>query len=194
MNLVDVAVLLVVAFSGMLGFVRGMVREVFGLAAWLCAGIAAVWFFPQVQGVARRAIENPDIADPVAFGGVFLLVLIILSLIARLLGGAVRKSALGGLDRTLGLVYGLARGAAIVVAAYLVAGAIEPMDRWPDQVLEARTLPSIYLGAAWVVQRLPADYRPALAVPPAGRQTGSAALLQATPTGRASGPPPLPRP
>jgi membrane protein required for colicin V production len=187
MNWVDVAVLVVVAFSGMLGFVRGMVREVFGLAAWIGAAIAAIWFFPQVQGFARRAIENVDIADPVAFGGIFLLVLIVLSLVARLLGGAVRKSTLGGLDRTLGLLFGLARGAALIVAAYLIAGAIEPVDRWPDQVLEARTLPSIYLGAAWVVQRVPDDYRPVLIVPPAGRQTGSADLLHANPVGRATG-------
>ena len=185
MNWVDGAVLVLVAFSGMLGFVRGMVREVFGLAAWIGAAVAAWWFFPDLQGVARRAIDNPDVADPVAFGGTFLVVLIVLSLVARVLGGAVRKSALGGLDRTLGLVYGLARGAAIVVAAYLIAGAVEPLDRWPDQVLEARTLPSIYLGAAWVVQRLPEDYRPALVVPPAGRPTGSAELLQANPAGRA---------
>ena len=191
MNWVDLVVLVIVAFSGMLGFLRGMVREVFGLAAWIGAAIAAIWFFPQFQGVARRAIANPDVADPVAFGGVFLLVLIVLSLVARLLGGAVRKSALGGLDRTLGLVYGLARGGAIVVAAYLIAGAVEPVDHWPDQVLEARVLPSIYLGAAWVVQRLPEDYRPALIVPPAGRPTGSAELLQANPTGRASGPSPV---
>ena len=86
-------------------------------------------------------------------------------------------------------MYGLARGAALAVTAYLVAGAVEPVDRWPDQVLEARTLPSIYLGAAWVVQRLPESYRPALAVPPAGRPTGSAELLQATPSGRASAAP-----
>ncbi len=185
MNWVDVAVLVLIAFSGMLGFVRGVVSEVFGLAAWIGAALAAIWFFPQVQGIARRAIENPDVADPVAFGVIFLLVLIALSLIARLLGGAARRSGLGGLDRTLGLVYGLARGAAFVVAAYLIAGAVEPVDRWPDQVLEARTLPSIYLGAAWVVQRLPESYRPALVVPPAGRPTGSADLLQANPSGRA---------
>ncbi len=190
MNWVDVVVLAVVAFSGMLGFLRGMVREVFGLAAWVGAGIAAIWFFPQVQGVSRRAIANVDIADPVAFGGVFLIILIILSLLARLLGGAVRKSALGGLDRTLGLVYGLARGAVLFVAAYLIAGAIEPVDQWPNQVLEARSLPSIYLGAAWVVQRLPEDYRPVLPVPPAGRPTGSADLLHANPVGRALGAPP----
>ena len=190
MNWVDVVVLVIVAFSGMLGFLRGMVREVFGLAAWVGAGVAAVWFFPSVQGIARQAIQNVDVADPVAFGGIFLVVLIILSLLARLLGGAVRKSALGGLDRTLGLVYGLARGMALIIAAYLIAGAIEPVDHWPDQVLEARTLPSIYLGAAWVVQRIPGDYRPVLPVPPAGRQTGSADFFHATPVGRATGAPP----
>ncbi len=189
MNWVDIAVLVVVAFSGMLGFVRGMVREVFGLAAWVGAAIAAIYFFPQFQGITRRAIDNPDVADPVAFGGIFLVVLIVLSLVARILGGAVRKSALGGLDRTLGLAYGLARGAALVVAAYLVAGAIEPMDRWPDQVLEARTLPSIYIGASWVVQRMPETYRPALVVPPASRPTGSAEL-QANPAGPAPSVPP----
>jgi membrane protein required for colicin V production len=41
-------------------------------------------------------------------------------------GKAVRLSALGGLDRTLGLVFGLVRGAALVVAAYIVGGLVEP--------------------------------------------------------------------
>ena len=171
----------------MLGFLRGMVREVFGLAAWIGAAFAATWFFSQFQGIARRAIANPDVADPVAFGGIFLVVLIALSLIARLLGGAARKSTLGGLDRTLGLAYGLARGAVLTVAAYLIAGAIEPVDQWPDQVLEARTLPLIYNGAARVAERLPEEYRPTVAIPPAGRQTGSADLLHANPVGRATG-------
>ena len=187
MNWVDVAVLVVIAFSGMLGFWRGMVREVFGLAAWVGAAFAAAFFFSQFQGIARRAIANPDVADPVAFGAIFLVVLIVLSIVARLLGGAVRSSALGGLDRTLGLVYGLARGGALAVGAYIIAGAVQPVDQWPDQVLEARTLPSIYLGAAWVAQRLPDEYRPTLAVPPAGRTTGSADLLRANPVGRALG-------
>ena len=192
MNWVDGAVLVVVAFSGMYGFLRGIVREVFGLAAWVGAAAAAVFLFPQVQGLARRTIENPDIADPVAFGGVFLIVLIVLSLLARMLSGAVKASALGGLDRTLGLAFGLARGAALAVAAYLIAGAIQPVDQWPDQVLEARTLPSIYMGAVWVAQKLPEGYRPALPVPPAGRTTGSAALspvpvMPANPVGRALG-------
>jgi membrane protein required for colicin V production len=185
MNWVDVVVLVVVAFSGMLGLLKGLVREVLGVVAWAGAGIAGVTFFPQVQGIARRSIANPDIADPVAFGVVFLAVLIVLSLIARTLGGAARRSALGGLDRTLGLLFGLARGALVVIAAYVIAGIAEPVDQWPPEVLEARSLPSIYLGATWAVQRLPETYRPALSIPPAGRQASSAELLHANPVGRA---------
>jgi membrane protein required for colicin V production len=190
MNGVDVAVLAVAAFSGVLGFLRGVVREIFGLAAWIGATVASVFFYDQADRIARHSIANPDIADPVAFGAVFLIVLVVLTLVARMLGGAIRKSALGGLDRTLGLVYGLARGAALVVIAYVIAAAVEVPDQWPEPVLEARTLPSIYTGAVWAVQYLPVGYRPVLAIPPATRPTSSAELLHANPVGRAGSPPP----
>lgn len=184
MNWVDVLVLTIVAFSAMLGFFRGMVREVLGLTAWIAAGVVAVWFFGDMQGFARRYIANENIADPVAFGVPFLVVLIVFSLLARVVGSLVLKSVLGGLDRSLGLLYGLARGGTLMIAAYLLAGAAIP-DRWPNAVLEARTLPSIYLGAAWVAGKLPDGYRPAVVVPPAGRPTTSADLLHASPSGRA---------
>ncbi len=183
MNWVDVAILVIVAFSAMIGLFRGMVREVLGLAAWIAAAVAASWFFGDMQGFARRYIANENIADPVAFGVPFLVILIVFSLLARVVGSLVRKSVLGGLDRSLGLLYGLARGVALVVAAYLIGGVA--MDHWPDAVLEARTLPSIYLGAAWVAAKLPDSYRPVVVVPPAGRSTRSADLLHASPSGRA---------
>ena len=185
MNGVDLIVLLVVAFSAMMGFMRGAVREILGLGAWIGAGVTAFVFFPIVQPLMRKAVGNPDLADPIAFGGVFLVVLILLSVIARLMGKAVRQAGLGGLDRTLGLVFGLARGAAIIIGVYIGAGLIDPVENWPNAVLEARSLPSIYLGAVWVAGHVPDVYRPVLAVPPAARATNAEDLLRATPVGRA---------
>ena len=190
MNGVDFVVLLVVAFSAMMAFMRGFVREILGLGAWIGAGVTAYVFFPTVQPIMRKTIGNPDLADPIAFGGVFLVLLILLSLIARLMGKAVRQAGLGGLDRTLGLVYGLARGAAIMIAVYVGAGLIEPMASWPNMVLEARTLPAIYLGAVWVAGHVPDVYKPSLAVPPAARTTNAVDLLHAAPIGRALAAPP----
>ncbi len=165
MNTVDAIILLVVAISAMFGFLRGLVREVLGLGAWIGAAFAAAYFYPQLDAITQRFITNPDIAQPVAFGFAFLLVLIALSLVARALGGAVRRSVLNGLDRVLGLLYGLARGGVFAIAAFILAGLWEPADQWPPEVREARTMPTIYQGAEWIAQRLPENYRPTLQNP-----------------------------
>jgi len=185
-NWVDGLVLAIVALSGMMGFLRGMVREVLGLAAWAGALFVATTFFGQAQIMLRRVIANPDIADPAAFGVLFLVVLIVLSLVARAVGGAIRGSVLGGLDRTLGLVFGVGRGAVLLMAAYVIGGMLMPVDRWPGVVLEARTLPSIYLGSVWAAKHIPPKYRPHL-TPPPGRTATAADLLHANPVGRALG-------
>jgi hypothetical protein len=59
------------------------------------------------------------------------------------------------------------------------------VSRWPDVVLKAESVWPAYQGARWVVERLPVDYRPRLDPPPPGLETTAAALLQATPQGRA---------
>lgn len=187
MNLVDLAILILLALSGLVGYVRGLVREALGLAAWGGALFIAspLGLFPYVQPVARRLVADPALADPAAFGAVFLVVLVLLWIVARVASDGVRASRLGGLDRTLGLVFGAARGAVLVVVAYIVAGLAVPVDAWPVPVREARLLPAVHRGAAWLAGQLPPGYRPAVSPPPAGRETTAGALLHATPVGRA---------
>lgn len=189
MTWVDLAVLGVLVVSAFLAFLRGLVREVLGIGAWVGAVMAAIATLPMAREVARKWITEPAWIDPVSFLAVFLVTLIVLSLAARMIGGMVRGSALGGVDRSLGLVFGLARGAALVIVAYIVGGLVVPVDHWPAPVLQARALSPAYEGADWVVKRLPADYRPRLYAPPSGRETTAEALLHATPQGRATGKP-----
>ena len=185
MTWVDLVVLGVLALSALLAFLRGFVREILGIGAWIGAVVAAIWALPYVRPHIRQWLGAPDLVDPVAFGVVFLIVLLILLLLSGWIGALVRRSALGGLDRTLGLVFGIARGAALVVIAYIAAGMVVPVDRWPDPVLRARSLPLTFEGASWAVSQLPPEYRPRLYPPPPGRETTAAALLHATPQGRA---------
>ncbi len=189
MNWVDLAVLALMLVSGLLGVLRGLVREVLGVAAWVVAGFVASPYgvFPAVAPWIRRQFSDPGIADAVAFGSVFLVVLVILWLVVRTISNAVRGSALGGLDRTLGLVFGLGRGAALLVVAYILLGIGLAIEQWPAPILEARSLPIIHRGAEWLAAQLPPNYRPAVARPPLGRSTTSANLLHANPVGRALG-------
>jgi membrane protein required for colicin V production len=189
MTWVDLAVLGVLAISALLAFMRGLVREVLGIGAWVGAVAVAVLGLPYMRGLARSWIPNPEWVDPASFVVLFLITLIILSIIAHIIGSSVRRSSLGGVDRTLGLVFGLARGAALIIVAYIIAGMVVPQDHWPEPVLNARALSPTYDGAAWVVNQLPAEYRPHVRPPPIGRETTAEALLHATPQGRATGKP-----
>ncbi len=82
----------------------------------------------------------------------------------------------------------LARGACVVIIAYIIGQMVFPIDRWPAAVLNARVLTPTYAAAAWVRDQLPEDYRPhRLDPPPQGRETTADALLRAAPQGRATG-------
>ncbi len=190
MTWVDLVILAMLAISGLLAFLRGFVREVLGIAAWIGASALAVWANPRILPTFDGWLHAyPGFAQPVAFGVVFIGTLIVLLLICHAVGKAVRRSALGGLDRTLGLLFGLGRGAALVALAYILVGWVFPVERWPAPVLHARAMPLAYEGANWAANCLPADYRPHVDPPPAGRATTEAALLRATPQGRALGKP-----
>jgi membrane protein required for colicin V production len=191
MTWVDGVILGIIAISGLLAFMRGFVREVLGIAAWIGAAALAVWANPRIVPTFERWLhDQPGLAQPVAFGVVFLATLIVLLIICHAIGKAVRRSAFGGLDRSLGLLFGLARGAALVVLAYIVVAIAVPVDQWPRPVIAARAMPLAYQGAVWAAHWLPATYRPRVEPPPGGRQATEEALLRATPQGRALGKPP----
>ena len=186
MNWVDTLVLLVIAISAMIAFARGFISEVLGIAAWVGAFFFANAAAPLLRPAMRGWIGNPDLADPAAYAAVFLVGLIVLSIITGMIGGAVRNSMLGGIDRTLGLVFGIARGLVILAVIYVGTGFVVPTDRWPEGVAEARSVPYVYRLALTLAEFLPTDYRPHIPAPPLGRSTTAADLLQTTPQGRAT--------
>ncbi len=154
-DILDIAVLAVVVMSGLLAFWRGFVREVLSVGAWIGATVATLYLFEFAQPVARTYIEVELIADIVAGVAVFVVALIALSLVSHALSRRVRESTLGPLDRSLGLVFGLVRGAAVVALAYLIFAALFPPEDRPKWVTEARTEPLMVGGAAFLASILP---------------------------------------
>ncbi len=187
MTWVDLAIVGLLLISGLLAFVRGFVREVLGIGAWIGAGAIGMYALSSTRGIVRNWISSPAWVDPAAFLLGFLVSLIVLMIVARIIGGFVRASSLGGVDRTLGLVFGIARGAVIVVLAYILGGMVFPIDRWPPAVLNARSLWPVYSGAVWARNQLPEEYRPRIYAPPSDSITTADDLLRATPQGRATG-------
>ncbi len=179
MTWVDIVLLVVLALSAIIAFFRGLVAEVLGVAAWVGAISLAFLTQPQSVGFVQPYVEPRWLAEVLAVGGVFLVTLVILKLLIAWIAGHIQRSMLGGVDRTLGILFGLARGAFLAVLAYVVGGLFVPTaDRWPDAVKDARALPHVAEGAAWIVARMPGEYRPRLPDLPTRREPTQEDLLR----------------
>lgn len=189
MNWVDLVVVAVVAISALLAFIRGFVREVLGIAAWVGAAFFAANTVDLVRPRFEGWLGGPQFGDPAAWAAMFLISLVFLSIVTGMIGNLVQSAGLGGIDRTVGVAYGLLRGAALLVAAYLIAGFFIAPERWPEPVRQARLLPYVYQGAEFVAGLIPAQYRPKVPAPPAPNLPTASDLLQSTPQGRATGTP-----
>ena len=160
-NLADVMVIAVVALSALFAFVRGFVHELLSLAAWFGAGVATFYGIDYVIPVARDLTDVQPLADIGAGTAIFLVVLVVLTILARLVVRRIRKSGLGTLDRSLGLLFGVARGALLLAIAWLVAAwTFQEEDAYPPWIAEARTLPLVQYGAQSLYDLLPEGLRP----------------------------------
>jgi membrane protein required for colicin V production len=166
MNWVDLAVAGVLLVSGLLAAMRGFVREVLGLIAWAGAAYVALRVSPSLEPFFAGYVEEPPIVEGLALLTGFIVALVVFSLVAIFISKLVRGTVLGGINRTLGLVYGLLRGAALVVAAYILVGLAIHVDRWPPPVLKSGSMGLAYAGASLVVGLLPDRYRPPIQPPP----------------------------
>jgi membrane protein required for colicin V production len=151
----DVGVGVLVLISAILATARGFTREILSLATWAgSAAIAAYAYFFHKE-IARGYIDEPIVADIVTIGGTFLVALIILHLITMRIADFVVDSRIGPLDRTLGFVFGVARGVLIgVVAVVFVTWLMPNLPSWAS---EAKSLPILQRLGDDLIAVLPPD-------------------------------------
>jgi membrane protein required for colicin V production len=158
-NPTDIAVIVILLLSALLAFARGLVREVLSVGAWVGAAFATLYLFPHVLPIVQQIVAKELIAKAVASIGIFLVALILLSIISHQLSKGVRGSALSAVDRSLGFVFGIARGAVIVCLAYLSVAWVFPPTDQPRWLRDARTMPVIQSGADMLRNLVPDQTR-----------------------------------
>jgi membrane protein required for colicin V production len=118
----DYAVLAVLAVSILIGIWRGLVREAFSLAGWVAACIAALALAPEAGQLLPATFATPFTRGVIAGVVIFLAVLIVSGIAGLLVAKALRLAGLGLADRTLGALFGFARGALIALIVVAAAG------------------------------------------------------------------------
>lgn len=160
MNVTDIVVIVIILISGLFALLRGFVKEVLSVAGWVGAAFATLYLFHFVTPWSRKFIAVPWLADAAAGLAIFIVSLVILSTISHAIARHVHQSSFRTLDKSLGLVFGILRGAVVVCLAYLALGwAVNSPDQYPPWIKSARTRPLVEEGARLLEQLVPENAR-----------------------------------
>ncbi len=153
----DIMVIVILLVSGGLAMLRGFTREVLSIISWVAAAAAVLFAFPAFQPQMREMVQPKWLADISLAAGIFLVVLIVISFITMKISDKELDSKVGALDRTLGFIFGVARGFVLVVVAYLFFVWLVPPKQYPDWIANARSLPIMKNAGAKAMSWLPDD-------------------------------------
>ncbi len=151
----DIGIGLLLLVSGILAYTRGLVQEGLSIAGWIGAIFITIYGFPYLQPYAQKLITIEIVANFTAGIVIFITSLVVLSLCTRRVSKIVKSSALNAIDSSLGLLFGLIRGALIVVIAYIGLKTIYPEGKQPKWIDDSRSIVMIKHGAKVLVALIP---------------------------------------
>ena len=156
-TMLDGILVFVMLVSAVLAMIRGFTREVFSIGSWVAAAAVTYFFWDDVLPYTQRYIEDKNLSLGVTIAGLFFFTLLVVSLITMRISDFVLDSKAGPLDRTLGFIFGAARGLILVVIAVLFLNFFIAPDRQPEWIAAAKSKPWLDNLGSDLMNRLPDD-------------------------------------
>ncbi len=141
-TVVDALIVLVILMSAGYAAYRGLMRETLSIFSWAVSAYVTLRFFPSFQPMLRGFISPEWLADFIVLVSLFLVMLVPLSFLSFRFAESVRRSEIGPVDRSLGFVFGVARGLVILGLVYIAFFAMAQGND-PVWLREARLYPLI---------------------------------------------------
>ncbi len=156
-NGVDIGVGLVLLVSALIAWGRGFVHEVLSVASWIGAIFGTIHGYPYLKPYMRDLIPMELAADFVSGVLLFIASLAIFAFVTGFIARRVQESAMNMLDRSLGFMFGVLRGAVLVCLAYIAVEWMAPPKEQPEWLRTARVIPLVEAGAVLLEALVPAD-------------------------------------
>lgn len=156
----DGIVIGVVLFSAVLAMVRGFSREVLSIASWAGSVAAAYYLYPVLVPYVKNYTSDDRIALAGSAGIIFIVALIVISFITSRIADFIIDSRIGALDRTLGFLFGAARGLLLLVVAVAFWNWLIDVRQRPDWVNNAKSKPFLDSLVLKLEAVLPEDIEP----------------------------------
>lgn len=130
MTSLDGLILATLVISGLISLVRGLIREVLSLLAYIVAVVGCLWIGTSVTQSLSNLIALPLLRSIAGYGLVFVVLMLVMSLINSLIVKTVHAAGLSDVDRGLGGIFGMARGL-LLVMLFVVIGRSTPLIHHP---------------------------------------------------------------
>lgn len=137
----DLGLIAVMFVSALLAMLRGFTREILAIASWIAAAAAGAYLYPYLLPYIKPYLAKEPWASIASATAIFFVALILVSIITVNLSDAVLDSRVGALDRSLGFLFGAARGFLLCVIAFVFFSMLSPADKQPEWVKNARLRP-----------------------------------------------------
>ena len=155
MNEIDYTIIAIIIISLLIGLLRGFVKEILSLLAWVVAIWVGLTFSRRFSVLLETFIEFPPARIAIAFVILLLLTLIISGIVNYFADLLLEKTGLTGIDRLLGLFLGAARGSVVVALLIMLAG----LTPAPEQSLwqQSNLIPYFKDLAFWLRKQIPPE-------------------------------------
>ena len=156
-NMLDIILGATVFIGAIFGFFLGFIRSGLFVASWAGAGFTTLYGLPVIRPFAREYISEVFYADLLAGFSLFIVALILFFLISSVVASWVRNSRLNALDRSLGLLAGLATSILILSLGVLVMDKVLKNKNYPPFIKTSKSVPAIRIFSHALNEKLPKE-------------------------------------
>lgn len=138
LNNMDIAILVIVGISALIALGRGLVKEVLSIVGWVLAGAAVIYLLPVLNPFTLKYIESGWMAGIATAAFILIVFMIVWIYATASVVGKIRTSKLSGLDRLLGLFFGIVRAFLLIVLMYILISWMMPVKSQPDLLKKSK--------------------------------------------------------
>ena len=104
----------IILIFAVVGVIKGFIDNIFGKIAFIAGIILGYFFYKDVAEGLLKDIKVPYAANIIAFLLIFVVTFLIIKIVQMIVSKVFEWSILKSLDRTLGFIFGIVEGAAVV--------------------------------------------------------------------------------
>lgn len=149
----DIAVIVIILLFTVRGAWIGFIRQSAFLAALVLAFLVAGAFAHQLAGYLKPLATSPQLNFMLIYGAILLVVYLLVILLGAALTKMMKVTMLGGFDRLLGGVFGLAKGLFLATLLFMAVAGIT--SEWAEYLRRSFSYPYLNSSAkalSWFIK------------------------------------------